>query len=128
MRETGCVVDPSTNSYCYVSAAVNTNPSDLYFYQLPLGITVPTDTTISCSSCTKTLMGLYDAALTSSNASTLGGLQKTYNNASISADKQCGQSFSQQVSSGSVGLQVGLPSALSAVAVIVLFAGWSISP
>jgi hypothetical protein len=38
MRNIGCQSNPSTNVYCYISAVLDSNPSDLYYYQLPFGI------------------------------------------------------------------------------------------
>ncbi|TFY74622.1 hypothetical protein EWM64_g9390, partial [Hericium alpestre] len=35
MRQAACLADQSTDTYCYVLAAINSNPSDLYFYTLP---------------------------------------------------------------------------------------------
>jgi outer membrane receptor for monomeric catechols len=125
MFDTGCVVDPTTNSYCYVSAAVNSNPSDLYFYQLPLGTNLANMTTISCSACTKTLMSLYDSALTGSAASTLTGLQKTYGNSAALADAQCGDGYARQLNAGrAMGLHMGMAGVLGAT--VVVLAGWSI--
>ncbi|TCD67434.1 hypothetical protein EIP91_012406 [Steccherinum ochraceum] len=90
MRDTACIVDPSTNAYCYIEAVHNTNPSDLYFYQLPLGIDLPPSTTPSCSACTKSVMQTY------AQAGNLSALQETYNNAVNIADKQCGEGYVQQ--------------------------------
>ncbi|KAF7360259.1 hypothetical protein MVEN_00755000 [Mycena venus] len=35
MRNAGCLTDPTTNTYCYLDAVRNSNPSDTYFYSLP---------------------------------------------------------------------------------------------
>jgi hypothetical protein len=42
MYDTACQVDPATNSYCYIEAAQNQNPSDMYLYQLPINIAFST--------------------------------------------------------------------------------------
>ncbi len=74
MRQVACLSNQNTSSYCYVEAATNRNPSDLYFYSLPFGFTLPNDTDLSCSSCTKNVMALFGSQV---NQTT--GLEKTYN-------------------------------------------------
>jgi hypothetical protein len=39
------------------------SPSDLYFYSLPLGLSLPNDTSPTCGSCTRSLLALYADAL-----------------------------------------------------------------
>lgn len=75
MRQAGCLADQTTNAYCYLEAVRNPNPSDVYYYQLPLGLAVPNNTKPTCSACTKSLMSLFDAALpaTASAKSALSG-------------------------------------------------------
>ncbi|KAL0960211.1 hypothetical protein HGRIS_011845 [Hohenbuehelia grisea] len=96
MRKTGCTVDTSTNSYCFVNAVHNRNPSDLYYYQLPLGIPLAKGSTPTCSACTKNLMSIYADALTppdSPSAQSLTGLLKTYTSAAQSAVSVCGSAY-----------------------------------
>lgn len=95
MRTAGCLPDQVTDSYCYVEAAHSTDPSDLYFYQLPNGIPLPNNTTPSCSSCTKSLMGLYVQALENTPKDTLADLQSTYARAQLLAVAQCGSGYAQ---------------------------------
>jgi hypothetical protein len=102
MYASGCLADPTTNAYCYVEAAVNTNPSDLYFYQLPLGMALPNSTTSTCSGCTKTLLALYDAALeNATDLPNLSGLKSTYSGAARLADASCGQGYATLSASSS---------------------------
>jgi hypothetical protein len=84
---------PSTNTYYYVKAVVNTNPSDLYFYSLPLGTTLPATSSPSCSACTKSLMGLYADAMKDTE---LDGLKETYTGAAQFANKACGEGYAQK--------------------------------
>lgn len=107
MRNAGCLADQVTNSYCYVEAAHSTSPSDLYFYQLPAGIALPNTTTPSCSSCTKSLMGLYSQALQSAPKGTLTALQSTYSDAEKFTVAQCGSGYAA-TSSGGVSAYRGL--------------------
>ncbi|EIN08372.1 hypothetical protein PUNSTDRAFT_134758 [Punctularia strigosozonata HHB-11173 SS5] len=79
MRQAGCLADQTTNTYCYLEAVRNTNPSDVFYYQLPLGLAVPNNTKPTCSACTKSLMSLFDAALPdpASAKSALGSANST---------------------------------------------------
>lgn len=100
MRNVGCQSNPSTNVYCYISAAMNTNPSDLYFYQLPFGISLPNNTTPSCSACTKTIMDLYLSAVSGTDPNTTdatvrASLSKTYASASQLSVNVCGNNYVQ---------------------------------
>lgn len=95
MRSAGCLADQVTNSYCYVEASHSTDPSDLYFYQLPIGLSLPNNTTPSCSSCTKSLMGVYADALGKASKGSLSALSKTYSSAEEVAVKQCGDNYAQ---------------------------------
>jgi len=95
MHDAACQVDPTTNSYCYLSAVQNTNPSDLYFYSLPLGIPLPNSSKPSCSSCSKTIMGIYATALQQDppQSKLLTGLKKSYGVSAQVAAQFCGSSF-----------------------------------
>ncbi|KAF7351296.1 hypothetical protein MSAN_01561100 [Mycena sanguinolenta] len=94
MRSAGCLVDPTTDTYCYLDAVRNSNPSDTYFFSLPLGIGMPSNTIASCSACTKSLMGLYYSALTnSSESSELTSLQQVYPSAAKIAVADCGTAY-----------------------------------
>ncbi|KAJ6470614.1 hypothetical protein C8R47DRAFT_1148695 [Mycena vitilis] len=90
MRSAGCLVDPTTNTYCYVDAVRNSNPSDTYFYALPLGISMPNNTIASCSACTKSLMTMYYGAM--GNGS-LGALHGSYPSAAKIAVSDCGTGY-----------------------------------
>ena len=119
MYTAGCLPDQSSNAYCFVDAAHATNPSDLYFFQLPMGISLPNNTTPSCSSCTKSLMALYAQSLENAPKGTLTYLEKTYPSGQKVAVAQCGASYAQAlaVTGNAVGRQtwsfaVGLPAIL----------------
>ena len=123
MRDAACLVDQSTNAYCYVSATHNPNPSDLYFYQLPLGISLPSTTEPSCSACTKSLMQLF------SLANNVTALEGTYGGAAAVADGTCGEGYVKQTLAGSggargVGGVSGWVVAVVVVGVVVVGGGW----
>lgn len=60
MREAACLRNQRTNAYCFAEALAATPPSDIYFYQLPLGTPLP-GTTVTTT-----------AAVVSSTTSTSG--------------------------------------------------------
>ncbi|KAG2142445.1 hypothetical protein DEU56DRAFT_794468 [Suillus clintonianus] len=95
MREAACSVDPVANAYCYVEAVASSDPSSYYFYQLPLGLPLPKITNGACNSCTKSLVSMYSAALSSTNATSLTGLQFTYADAANKLNSACGSSYAQ---------------------------------
>nr|GAT46064.1 predicted protein [Mycena chlorophos] len=123
MRSGGCLIDPTTDTYCYLDAVHNSNPSDSYFYSLPLGVSIPNNTIASCSACTKSLMTLYyDGLDNSSTSSDLTMLKSSYANAAKIAVADCGTSYatllhessalSQRTVSWLLLLLVGLASVL----------------
>ncbi|KAJ7634923.1 hypothetical protein FB45DRAFT_910260 [Roridomyces roridus] len=94
MRNAGCLADPATNTYCYLDAVHNSNPSDTYFYSIPLGVSIPNNTIASCSACTKSLMTLYyDALSNQSLSSSLTGLHDSYESAAKIAVADCGTAY-----------------------------------
>ncbi|KAG0704940.1 hypothetical protein DFH29DRAFT_324549 [Suillus ampliporus] len=121
MREAACSVDPVANAYCYVEAVASSDPSSYYFYQLPLGQPLPKITNGACNSCTKSLMSMYSAALTSANATSLTGLQATYGDAANQLNSVCGSSYAQTttVASSSAPPSVNLASVGGAWAVLL---------
>jgi hypothetical protein len=95
MRQAGCAADPNTNTYCYINAVHNSNPSDMYYYNIPIGISLPKSSVPTCSSCTRNLMSLYYDALNTQGAALLPELAKSYPDASVMTSKSCGASFSK---------------------------------
>ena len=110
MHSVGCLVDPGTSVYCYVEAAFNPNPSDLYFYQLPLGIPLPNSTASTCSGCTKSVLARFAAALgDSSQADRLSALKTTYGPAARLANAECGQGYAAASATGLAVVMVSRP-------------------
>ncbi|KAG1790180.1 uncharacterized protein HD556DRAFT_739561 [Suillus plorans] len=120
MRQAACSVDPVTNAYCYVEAVASSDASSYYFYQLPLGQALPQITSGACNSCTKSLMSMYSAALSSANATSLTGLQATYGDAATKLNNVCGSPYAQTstVASSSAPPNVDLTSVGGAWAVL----------
>lgn len=109
MYDVGCLTDPTTSAYCYVAAARNPTPVDLYYYQLPLGTSLPKRAVPTCSSCTKSVMNIYAEALSGgTNSSSLTGLQKTYEAAAQGANQACGGDYAHTaVTNAGVGVEAG---------------------
>lgn len=112
MRRGACLPDPTTNSYCYMSAVMNTNPSDLYFYSLPDGLFLPNTTTPTCSACTKSIMTLYAQALSDQypdgasrdvdETAPLVDLLKTYGASAVLTQNHCGAAYASTVAASTV--------------------------
>lgn len=102
MREVACTADPSLSVYCYVEAASSSNPSDMYFYSLPFGTPLPNNTTPTCSTCTKSIMNLFEKA-----AGSTDGLKQTYNRAAALTSSQCGSNYLSKVPSSSAVRWIG---------------------
>ena len=88
MREAACQVDTQTNTYCYVEAATSTHPTDLYLYQLPLGLSLPNSTVPSCTRCVQDLMSTFQI-----DGANVTGLSTTYGPAADIINNACGSSF-----------------------------------
>ncbi|KAF8903279.1 hypothetical protein CPB84DRAFT_1814674 [Gymnopilus junonius] len=96
MHDVACSIDPTTNSYCYLDAVHNANPSDSYYYQLPLGIPLPNSSVPTCSPCSKGAMNIYASALENTTAaSLLTGLQSTYEPSAKLSVQFCGAGWAQ---------------------------------
>jgi hypothetical protein len=130
MSNTGCLQDPTTDAYCYISAVVNPNPSDLYFYSLPLGLSLPNSTKLSCSGCTKSILSLYEAALgNGAEMVDLSGLRQTYPSAAALAGSECGSGYAvTSVVSGALSNPpaFGLGSTWFVPVLVMLLSGWSL--
>jgi hypothetical protein len=122
MYDTACQVDPATNSYCYVEAVQNSNPSDLYFYQLPINNAFPDSATPTCSPCSKDILKMYLSAINNSTqVDDLRVLAATYNSGARAADTECGSTFAT-VSSSDAAPRIWLPSSFVSWMLISLVA------
>jgi len=101
MRDTACLPDPATNTFCFLNAVRNPNPTDLYYYQLPIGIGIPKTADPMCSPCTGRVLDLYAKALGDpTRADSLIALQKTYEPAAALAIKSCGTAYATAIANG----------------------------
>ncbi|KAG9711237.1 hypothetical protein KCU73_g17235, partial [Aureobasidium melanogenum] len=79
----GCLLNSNTGSYCFSDAVTNaSSPTDSYVYYLPLGISLPSTTSPSCSSCLRDTMSVF--ASTATNRSQ--PLSKVYGTAAAMID------------------------------------------
>jgi len=92
-RQAGCLIDESTNEYCYVKALAASSPADAYFYSLGLGIAVPNGTAPSCSQCARDLMTVYAGV---AGATTLP-ISRTYTAAQNATVAACGSGYATPV-------------------------------
>lgn len=113
-RKAACLRNMRTNAYCFADAVAALQPSDAYFYQLPLGTPLPgtqvsstssadgasatsgVAVTATCSACTQSLMAVY--AEYASNSSLL--ISKTYSAAEQLVGNACGSQYAATVGSG----------------------------
>ena len=121
MRTAACLIDNSTDTYCYVSAAgASGHPSDLYLYQLPLGLSLPSSALPSCTSCVQQVMDVFAAQ----DATAIPGLAETYASAAAVVNGACGATFVADVEVGTSGAAAPtrMRAAVAAGALGVIFA------
>lgn len=114
-RSLGCMIDPTTNTYCYLNAVRNSNPSDLYAYQVIFGTKFPTNSQATCSGCSRQVLGALAGAIQDGagpgkallGSESLTTLSAAYPSAANSALNTCGKGFAQVVGNSSVKLRVG---------------------
>lgn len=62
LYEASCLKNTKTSNYCFVDAVTNmTNPSNSYLYYLPLGMPLPSGSMMTCSTCLKETMDIFNA-------------------------------------------------------------------
>ncbi|KAH8889393.1 hypothetical protein GQ53DRAFT_767061 [Thozetella sp. PMI_491] len=85
-----CLKDTETAQYCYANAITNlTTPSNVYFYYLPLNLTLPGSTIPSCSDCTQQTMNVFQNAA----ANRQQPIALTYVSAAQQVNTICGPGF-----------------------------------
>ncbi|KAK7740583.1 hypothetical protein SLS53_005428 [Cytospora paraplurivora] len=101
-----CLKDPDTAVYCFGDAVTNTtNPTEAYFYHLPLNTSLPGGTVPVCASCLRDTMAVYQVA----TANRRQPIAYTYGAAAVQVNTLCGPGFVNEtlpdaiVSSSSAG-------------------------
>lgn len=86
----GCLKDAQTSMYCYANAVTNiSNPSMVYFYYLPMNVSLPGITVPSCSPCLQQTMNVFQAA----TANRQQHIANTYPSAAQQVNTVCGPTF-----------------------------------
>lgn len=86
----GCMMDEQSNDYCFVDAVTNaSSPSSVYIYYLPLGISLPSTTVPSCSTCMQDTMAIFANAASDATQPVSGD----YSAAAQLIDTTCGAKF-----------------------------------
>ncbi|OAA67469.1 hypothetical protein ISF_03645 [Cordyceps fumosorosea ARSEF 2679] len=115
LRAVGCLHDPTTQGYCFAAAVTNiTNPSDVFFYSMPLGLPLPGGVTPSCGACTARTMAVFHAA-TADRAHPISG---TYSNAAQQVNTICGPGFVNDTATSGAGRNVAAPGLATTVATV----------
>lgn len=85
-----CLKDPETSMYCYANAVTNlSTPSNVYFYYLPLNMTLPRSSTPTCNTCLQRTMAIFQAA----SANRKLAIADTYVPAAQQVEAFCGPEF-----------------------------------
>jgi hypothetical protein len=101
-----CLKDPGTAAYCFANAVTNlTTPSNVYFYYLPLNISLPGSSVPSCSWCLANTMGIFQSA--ASNRAL--PIANTYVSAAQQVNTICGPTFVNATLPNAVAVSAGHP-------------------
>ncbi len=85
-----CLKSRDTGAYCFASVITNlTTPSNVYFYYLPLNISLPGSSIPSCSWCLQQTMAVFRSA----SANRKMPIANTYLSAAQQVDTICGPGF-----------------------------------
>lgn len=125
MYSAACAQNPRSDAYCYIEAAANSSPADLYLYQLPFGIDLPNKAAnFSCSTCSRGLLGIYADNLSNKTlANDLDKLKETYEGAALVVNAACGSNFARTaVTNGTPTSQVPY---VTVALLTLLFGFWS---
>lgn len=126
MHDVACLADPTSNTYCYINAVRNPDPSDSYYYGLPVGTRLPKTSTPTCSACSKSIMGIYSSALKDpAQRPLLTGLQTTYEPSAALSVQLCGAVFAQTNIVSAAVPTLGRPSWILSGTLAAIFA-WTI--
>lgn len=117
MYQASCLRNAASSQYCYVDAATDKdNPTDAYFYFLPLNVSLPAATKPTCNACLHDTMLVYHRATANRQAA----IARTYPEAAMQVNTICGPGFTNQT------LPVPLP--ISAAATVKgLWGGWVVA-
>ncbi|KAK1984818.1 hypothetical protein LZ30DRAFT_779567 [Colletotrichum cereale] len=85
-----CLTDPDTSMYCFANAVTNlTTPSNVYFYYLPLNLTLPASANPTCGSCLRRTMDIFQTFTTNRKLP----IASTYEDAARQVNTLCGPEY-----------------------------------
>ncbi|WVQ80808.1 hypothetical protein IAT38_002915 [Cryptococcus sp. DSM 104549] len=126
MKEAEALVNATSGRYCYLEAIASERPDDMYLWGLPGGISLPSSSKPSCSSCSALLLNTYLAY--TPTTSTLNAT--VINSAAKRVNEACGASFvnfstaaAANSSSGAGRLDLGSGAGLGLL-VVGMAVGW----
>lgn len=103
-----CLKDPESSAYCFASAVTNlSTPSNVYFYYLPLNVSLPGSSTPSCNWCLENTMYIFQSA--ASNRAL--PIASTYVSAAQQVNTICGPNFTNSTLPNAVVANGGYPAA-----------------
>ncbi|OLN96720.1 hypothetical protein CCHL11_02272 [Colletotrichum chlorophyti] len=89
-----CLTDPDTSMYCFANAVTNlTTPANVYFYYLPLNMSIPGSANPTCSSCLKRTMEIYQTFTSNRKLA----IASTYEEAAKQVNTICGPEYVNEV-------------------------------
>ncbi|KAI1854521.1 hypothetical protein JX265_007611 [Neoarthrinium moseri] len=90
MYSASCLKTADTSAYCFANAVTNRSAlADVYLYYLPLNISYPNSTVPNCNECTRSTMGIFQAATADRDAY----IANTYADAADTINAECGVSY-----------------------------------
>jgi hypothetical protein len=126
-RKAGCLRNLRANTYCYADALTTASATDLYFFNLGFGITIPRNAIPTCSACVQTLMTLYAGYAVDPKLL----ISETYAQGAQIAIKACGSSYAkipEALHAGTNGAlaRAGVPRLFSWVTTMILVVAWTL--
>lgn len=123
-----CLKDEESSVYCFGDAVTNTtNPSNTYFYFLPLNSSLPGATSPTCSGCLQDTMQIYHVA----TANRKQPIADTYEGAAQVVDVLCGTGFAnvtlaEAITTSGAPATFGPPNGVLLFTLVVMMASWFI--
>lgn len=122
-----CLKERDTAVYCFANSVTNqTNPTETYFYYLPLNSTLPGGTVPICAPCLQQTMEIYQVA----TANRKQPIAETYDSAAEQVNTLCGPNFANTtmpeaiVSSAGFSVLSRGPSWLLPSTMLIMAASW----
>ncbi|KAK2045618.1 hypothetical protein LZ31DRAFT_464224 [Colletotrichum somersetense] len=117
-----CLTDPETSMYCFANAVTNlTTPANVYFYYLPLNLTLPASANPTCGPCLQQTMDIYQTYTMNRKLP----IASTYEDAADQVNTMCGPEYVNDTLLAAVSMAVpSAPSWTLAVTTLALAAAY----